>query len=195
MAHPAATPSAPPPGDVTQLLARADGGSQQLIDQLFTLIYDELYRIAQRQLRGERADHTLGATDIVHEAYLRLVGPARITWQDRAHFLAVAASAMRRLLIDHARRRSAAKRGGARETVPLTDAVLPVVHEDQALLDLDAALRRLETIHPRQARVVECRFFAGLSLDATAHALGIGRATAARDWAVARAWLHCELEP
>jgi RNA polymerase sigma-70 factor, ECF subfamily len=192
MARPAAASSHE--GDVTRLLARAHAGGERVLDQLFTLIYDELYRIAQRQLRGERPDHTLGATDIVHEAYLRLVGAERIAWHDRAHFLAVAAGAMRRLLIDHARRRSARKRGGAPVTVPVDDLMLEAAHEDETLLDLDEALRRLEALQPRQARVVECRFFAGLTLDETAHALGIARATAARDWALARAWLHRELE-
>lgn len=192
MARPATTPS-PPPGEVTRLLAHAASGGDRVLDQLFTIIYDELHRIAQRQLRGERADHTLGATDIVHEAYLRLVGLERIEWHDRAHFLAVAASAMRRLLIDHARRRAAGKRGGGREAVDLTDAMPALGHDDDALIDLDEALRRLEAVQPRKARVVECRFFAGLSIDETAEVLGVARATAARDWTVARAWLHREL--
>jgi RNA polymerase sigma factor (TIGR02999 family) len=192
MARPTATPS-PAPGEVTRLLARAGSDGHQVLDRLFTLIYDELHRIAQRQLRGERADHTLGATDVVHEAYLRLVGRERLEWHDRAHFLAVAASAMRRLLIDHARRRTAEKRGGGRQAVDLTDAMLASAHQDDRLLDLDEALRRLEAVQPRKARVVECRFFAGLSIDETAEALGVARATAARDWTVARAWLHREL--
>ena len=190
-------PAAPPPatsGEVTRLLARAAEGGQPVVDQLFTIIYDEIHRIAQHQLRSERANHTLSPTDIVHEAYLRLAGPERIPWQSRAHFLAVAASAIRRLLIDHARRRSAYKRGGDREAVSLSDAMLAVPHDDHSLLDLDAALRRLDAIEPRQARVVECRFFAGMSIDETADALGVARATAARDWAFARAWLHRELD-
>jgi RNA polymerase sigma factor (TIGR02999 family) len=192
MARPAGAVT-PGQGDVTRLLARARAGGQPVLDQLFSLIYDELYRIAQWQLRGERADHTLGATEIVHEAYLRLVGADAIAWQDRGHFLAVAAGAMRRLLIDHARRRSALKRGGPHEPVHLDERLLDAGHEDERLLELDEALRRLEALLPRQARVVECRFFAGLTLDETAHALGIARATAARDWALARAWLYREL--
>jgi len=180
-------------GEVTRLLARARAGGQPVLDQLFTLIYDELHRIAQRQLRGERADHTLGATEVVHEAYLRLVASEAITWQDRGHFLAVAAGAMRRLLIDHARRRSAQKRGGAQAPVELHEGLLDVGHDDEKLIELDEAMRKLEALLPRQARVVECRFFAGLTLDETAEALGIARATAARDWTLARAWLHREL--
>jgi RNA polymerase sigma factor (TIGR02999 family) len=194
MDHPAPSPVPGTSGEVTALLIRMRGGGQPVADQLFGLIYDELRRIASRQMRGERTGHTLTTSDLVHEAYLRLVGLERIEWEGRAHFLGVAAAAMRRLLIDHARRRNAEKRGGPGEGAPLVETTLVLNHDGDALLDLDTALHRLESIQPRQARVVECRFFAGMSIDETADALGIARVTVKRDWAVARAWLHRELD-
>jgi RNA polymerase sigma factor (TIGR02999 family) len=195
MDHPAAKPAPSSTGDVTGLLAQMREGGPPVADRLFALIYDELCAIAKGQMRGERDGHTLATSDLVHEAYLRLVGLERIDWEGRTHFLGVAAAAMRRLLIDHARRRSAAKRGGPHDAVPLDEPALVLEHDDLELLDLDEALQRLESMLPRQARVVECRFFAGMSIDETAEALGIARVTVKRDWALARAWLHRELDP
>jgi RNA polymerase sigma factor (TIGR02999 family) len=179
--------------DVTELLRAHADGDPAAFDRLFPRVYDELRRIARGRLRHERAGHTLGSTELVHEAFFRLVRLDRIDWRGRAHFLAMASRAMRNVLLDHAERRGAAKRGGGDRAVTLER--LPLVHEAQAeeLTALCEALARLEELEPRQARVVECRFFAGLNLDETAAALGISAATVSRDWTIARAWLHAQL--
>jgi RNA polymerase sigma factor (TIGR02999 family) len=160
------------------------------------MVYDELRRMARGRLRHERADHTLGATELVHEAFFRLVRLDRIDWRGRAHFLAIASQAMRHVLLDHAEQRGARKRGGGARPVTLERAEiageLPDVREEE-LIALCEALERLERLEPRQARVVECRFFAGLSLEETAEALSISPATVSRDWTIARAWLHAQL--
>ena len=161
------------------------------------LVYDHLRRMASRQLGAERAGHTLSATALVHEAWLRLVDQTQVQWQDRAHFFAIASRAMRRILIDFARRHRAARRGGVDGAPPAPvslDAVeLSVTERADALIALDEALERLAQVDPRLARVVECRFFAGLTEVETAEALGVSRRTAAREWALARGWLHQEL--
>lgn len=180
--------------DIARILADLDAGGREGLDQLFPVVYEELHRLAQRQLRGERPDHTLCTTDLVHEAYLKLSGLDRIRWQNRAQFLAIAAQAMRRVLINHASARRAQKRGGGRDRLSLDDVVLLVDDRAEDLLALDAALTRLAELDGRQARVVECRFFAGLSIEETADALDIAPATVKRDWAVARAWLNRELD-
>jgi RNA polymerase sigma-70 factor, ECF subfamily len=179
------------PGDVTRLLLDLSNGRREATDQLLPLVYAELRELAARLLRHERADHTLQPTALVHEAYLRLVDQRVGTWENRAHFLGIAAQAMRRILVDHARRRSATKRRGARVT--LDDAVAPSTGPSVDLLEIDAALSRLAELDPRQAQVVELRFFGGLSVEETAAVLGVGSATVKRDWTVARAWLHREL--
>ena len=181
------------PHDFTELLRAHAAGDTAAIDRLFPQVYDELRRIARGRLRHERADHTLGATELVHEAFFRLVRLDRIDWRGRAHFLAIASRAMRNVLLDHAERRDAGKRGGGARAVTIER--IPLANEAQAeeLIELCEALARLELLEPRQARVVECRFFAGLSLDETAAALGISAATVSRDWTVARAWLHSQL--
>jgi RNA polymerase sigma-70 factor, ECF subfamily len=159
-------------------------------------VYHELRRIAHAHLRGERPGHTLNTTALVHEAYLKLVGVERVEWQDRAHFYAAAAGAMRRILIDYARTRKRVKRGGENAVqVPLVEALDLAVERSEDLLALDEALTRLETQNQRQGRVVECRCFAGLSVDETAAALGISPATVKRDWDFSRAWLNRELGP
>ena len=183
------------PGEVSRLLVEASRGDRDAVDRLVPLVYDELRRIAHRRMRGERADHTLDTTSLVNEAYLELAGLDRMQWRSREHFLAVAARAMRRVLIDSAVRRSALKRDGGR-ALPLDEAEEVALVSDQRadeLLALDEALERLGAASERQCRVVECRFFAGMSVDETAAALGTSPATVKRDWTAARAWLHREL--
>jgi RNA polymerase sigma-70 factor, ECF subfamily len=164
------------------------------MDDLFTLVYAELRRIAGRQLRSERAGHTLCTTALVNEAWVELTKLDRIRWQSRAHFLALAAQAMRRVLIDYAMARRAQKRGGGRTLEPLEDDALVVV-QDRAdeFIELDEALQRLMSLNERHARIVECRFYGGMSVEETADALGVSPATVKRDWTLARAWLNREL--
>jgi RNA polymerase sigma factor (TIGR02999 family) len=181
---------------VTQLLEAFRQGDRQAFDEVFQLLYEQLRRIAGRRLRGERAAHTLSPTALVNEAYLELLDFARVGYQDRGHFLAAAAQVMRHILVDHAVRRSAAKRGGGRPAGSLDEAAAVAGDEEQVLeelLDLDAALRRLRQLDERQALVVECRFFAGLSIDETAAAVGTSPASVKREWTLARAWLNREL--
>jgi RNA polymerase sigma-70 factor, ECF subfamily len=164
------------------------------MDDLFTLVYAELRRIAGRQLRAERAGHTLCTTALVNEAWVELTKLDRIRWQSRAHFLALAAQAMRRVLIDYAMARRAQKRGGGRALESLEDDALAVV-QDRAdeFIELDEALQRLMSLNERHARIVECRFYGGMSVEETADALGVSPATVKRDWMLARAWLNREL--
>jgi len=165
-----------------------------MTEDLLPLVYGELKRIAERALRGERPDHTLSATALVHEAWVELSKLDRIRWQNRSHYMALAAQAMRRILIDHAVARRALKRGGGQPVEPLSGDAMATVHDRaEGLLDLDAALARLATLDARQAQVVECRFFGGMSVEETAAALGTSPATVKRDWALARAWLNREL--
>jgi RNA polymerase sigma factor (TIGR02999 family) len=169
-------------------------GEHGALDRLLPLVYDELRAIAGAQLRSERTGHTLGATALVHEAYVRLADRDRLDVKDRSHFFAVAAQSMRRVLIDHARARRRKKRGLGVENIPL-EAVEGLVGDQAAdeLISLDEALDRLANASPRAARVVECRFFAGLSLEETAEALTTSRKTVQRDWVQARAWLRKEI--
>jgi RNA polymerase sigma factor (TIGR02999 family) len=186
--------AAPQPGStVTELLARAGAGDASALGAVFPLIYAELRRLAERQLRQEPDGHTLSPTALVHEAYVRLVDHTRMEWQGRAHFMAVASTAMRRILIDHARAHRSEKRGGALRRVPIDSVELGTDERSELLIALDEALERLQALDPRQAQVVECRFFGGLTEEQTAEALGIGLRTAKRDWAKARSWLHREL--
>jgi RNA polymerase sigma factor (TIGR02999 family) len=177
-------------GQVTRLLSAMAGGDRAAFHELFPLVYDELHGIAHRQLRGEAPGHTLATADLVHEAYFSLVGIERVSWADRAHFLAVAARAMRRVLIDHAVARSAKKRGSGRRQTALDVDSLPAHMPDEDLLALEEALRELEAQNERYGRIVECRFFAGMTIEETATALDISPATVKRDWSLARAWLH-----
>jgi RNA polymerase sigma-70 factor, ECF subfamily len=164
------------------------------VDELFTLVYAELRRIAGRQLRGERASHTLCTTALVHEAWFELAKLERIRWQSRTHFLALAAQAMRRVLIDYAVARRSQKRGGGHAPQTLEDdALIAVTERPEELIALDEALQRLESINERHARIVECRFFGGMSVEETAEVLNTSPATVKRDWIVARAWLNREL--
>ena len=179
--------------DIGELVSEIDRGGRAAIDQLFPLLYQELKKIARRQRRGERANHTLNTTDLVHEAYVKLLGLDRINWQGRSHFLAVAAQAMRRVLVDYAVTTKAQKRGGQRQRVSLDDAMLREERPVEQLIAVDVQLSRLELLNPRLAQVVECRFFSGMSIEETAHALNSSPATVKRDWNLARAWLHREL--
>jgi RNA polymerase sigma factor (TIGR02999 family) len=180
-------------GEITRLLAAARAGDRRALDRVIPLVYDELSAMAHRQLARERPGHTLNTGALVHEAYLKLVGVERIEWQDRGHFFALSARLMRYILINYAEQHNAAKRGGGQEPVPLED-VAPRVEDRMSRYGaLDEALDRLEQLNERQARVVECRFFAGLTIDETAEALETSPATVKRDWALARAWLNREL--
>lgn len=164
------------------------------MDDLLPLVYQELRRIAARELRGERPGHTLCTTALVHEAWLELEKLHRIEWQNRSHYLAIAAQAMRRVLIDHAVARRAQKRGGGQPLETLDEDAMSVVQARAVeLLDLDAALERLRALDDRQARIVECRFYGGMTVDETAEALEISPATVKREWAAARAWLNREV--
>jgi RNA polymerase sigma factor (TIGR02999 family) len=179
-------------GDVTQLLQELGHGGRA-VDDLLAAVYDELRRVARHQLSAERSDHTLQPTALVHEAYLRLSGLDRMPWSNRSQFFAVAARAMRRVLVDHALARRALKRGGGQTALPLDEAVLVPTQDCDQIIALHEALEGLERMEPRLARVVECRWFAGLTVEETADALGISAPTVKRDWSVARAWLHREL--
>ncbi|HET7618745.1 MAG TPA: sigma-70 family RNA polymerase sigma factor [Vicinamibacterales bacterium] len=164
------------------------------MDELLPLVYEELRRIAARELRGERPGHTLCTTALVHEAWMELERLHRIQWQNRSHYLALAAQAMRRVLIDHAVARRALKRGGGRHAETLNeDAVVMVQGRAEELLDLDAALDRLRAFDERQARIVECRFYGGMTIEETAEALDVSPATIKREWSAARAWLNREV--
>jgi RNA polymerase sigma factor (TIGR02999 family) len=178
--------------DATAVLdaAAAGGGSARL----FELVYGELRALAQRCMNHERKDHTLAPTALVHEAYLKLIDQSRASWQGRTHFLAVASGAMRRILVDHARGHDAIKRGRDAQRVPLDSAIIDPRDEPRDITQIDAALKKLETLNPRHARIVELRFFGGLTIDETAAALGVGTTTVEDGWAVARAWLRHELE-
>jgi RNA polymerase sigma factor (TIGR02999 family) len=178
---------------ISDLVNEIGRGGRAAVDRLFPILYQELKSIARRQRRRERPDHTLNTTDLVHEAYVKLLGLDRITWQNRAHFLAVAAQAIRRVLVDYAVRSKAQKRGGPRQRVPLDDAMLSEERPVDQLIAIGDQLSRLEELNPRLARVVECRFFSGMSIEETACALHSSPATIKRDWGLARAWLHREL--
>ena len=184
----------PPNTTVTQLLEQARSGDQAALAKAFPLIYDELRRVAKRQLQREPDGHTLTPTALVHEAYMRLVEHhARMQWTGRGHFMAVAATAMRRILVEHARGHRSLKRGGGLQRVSLDVVELGTDERAELLIAVDDALTRLKEIDGRQAQVVECRFFGGMTEEETAEALGIGLRTAKRDWAKAKIWLQKEI--
>jgi len=180
-------------GTATDLLLKAAAGDSAAVAEVFPLIYDELRRVAHRQLRREAEGHTLSTTALVHEAYIRLIDQTRLSLTGRAHFLAIAATAMRRILIDRARGFRSLKRGGKWRRLPLDAIQLASEERAELLIALDDALQRLRDLDGRQARVVECRFFGGMTEEETAEALGIGLRTAKRDWAKARTWLYQEI--
>jgi len=179
---------------VTELLAAWSDGDSTALERLLPLVYADLRRIAARQLRSERPDHTLSATAVVHEAYVRLVGQRQVRLEDRAQFFAAAATQMRRILVDHARRRAAAKRGGHEVRVTLDEEIAAGIGRDLDLLALDQALEELAAVDSRVARIVELRFFGGLSVDDTAVATGLSPRSVVREWALAKGWLHKRLE-
>ena len=179
--------------EVTELLQQWGRGREDALERLLPEIYAELRRLAASYLRSERRDHTLQPTALVHEAYLKLIDQRAVQWQNRAHFFGIAAQAMRRILVDHARARSAEKRGSGHRLVPLDEAGDVGTMPDLDLLALDEALTRLSAIDPQQGRVVELRFFGGLTMDETAEALRISQATVGREWTLAKAWLYAEL--
>lgn len=186
---------APAHVEVTRLLHDASGGNRDAFDQLLPLVYDELRAIAHGQRRTENEDLTLNTTALVHEAYIKLVDQTRVTWQNRAHFFAIASRAIRRIVIDHARDRLAAKRGGGAHHVSLDQLDQEPLGEERAedLLALDDALSRLAAVDGRQSDVVQYRYFGGLTIEETATVLGISPASVKREWVMARAWLHREL--
>jgi RNA polymerase sigma-70 factor (ECF subfamily) len=179
--------------DVTSLLDAWSRGDASALDQLLPIVYADLRKVAARRLRAERRGHTLSATALVHEAYLRLLGQHPSRLESRAHFFAVASELMRRILVDHARKRAAAKRGGGGTRLALEETVLVGGAPDLDLVAVDDALSELGRLDTRQARIVELRFFGGLSVEEAAAVLGISRATVERDWGLARAWLYREL--
>jgi len=181
------------PPDVTGLLHAWNDGQPGALDALMPIVYGELHRLAKAKLRGERPDHTLQATALVNEAYVRLVGQTRMRWQNRAQFFGTAAQFMRRILVDHARDRHAAKRGAGATRVELDEAILATHERGIDLLALDAALERLEQLDERQSRLVVLRFFGGLTIEEAATVLDISPATAKREWVTARIWLRREL--
>lgn len=178
--------------DVTQLLRAWREGDKSALDKLTPLIYQDLRRLARRHFFAERADHTLQPTALVNEAYMRLVNYRRMQWQDRAHFFAVSAQLMRRILVEHARRRNQ-KRGGGVRRISLEQAPEPSCDRSRDVIALDEALTELSRVDPRKAQVVELRYFGGLSVRETGEALGISAPTVMRDWSTAKAWLYREL--
>lgn len=183
----------PAEGEVTLLLQELSAGNRHALEELVPLVYGQLRAIAQRQLAGEADGHTLNATALVHEAYLRIAQLKRIEWRDRVHFFAIASRAIRRVLVDYAVRRNARKREGAHRRIDLTSVPIFDDTDLDGLLSLNQALDRLQDLEPRHVRVVECRFFGGMTLDETAEALDVSKATVKRDWVLARAWLNREL--
>ena len=185
-------PSVSPRG-VTALLGDWSGGDRTALNELLPLVYAELRRVAARQLRKERADHTLQPTALVNEVYIRLVDQRQVDWHSRAHFFGVAAQIMRRILVDHARRHAASKRGDGVRCVSIDEAMDVAASNEMPVLSLNEALDRLETVDPELARIVELRAFGGLTIEEAAHVLSVSASTAKRDWRTAKAWLNREL--
>ena len=182
------------PHDVTQLLLKWSQGEQGAMDELLPLVYRELHKIAHRYLNKERGEHTLQTTALVHEAYIKLIDQNRVQWQNRAHFFGIAAQAMRRILVDNARQRLSGKRGSGAEKISIEDNQIDVSDEKASnLIELDFALKKLAELDPNKARLVELRYFGGLSLEETAEVLGVSRPTVIRQWRLAKAWLYNEI--
>jgi RNA polymerase sigma factor (TIGR02999 family) len=186
--------STPTEPKTSALLAEFERGDRSALDRLLPVVYGELRKLAARQLTAERRSHTLQTTALVHEAYLRLVGQRSVDWRNRAQFLALAAQAIRRVLVDHARKRGADVRGGGWRRVEIDESIAWSGGRELDFLALDSALARLSALNERQARVIELRFFAGLSVEETAHVLDVSPRTIDGDWSVARAWLAREIE-
>jgi len=180
--------------ETTAILVRLGEGDPGATERLLPILYEELHRLARRSMRGERPDHTLQPTALVHEAYLRLVDQDRTDWKSRAHFMAIAARTIRRILVDHARGAATEKRGGGRECEPLSGVGLELAAPDLDLLALEEALEQLGALHERQRDVVELRFFGGLEVQQVAEVLGVSETTVKEDWRLARAWLRRRLD-
>jgi RNA polymerase sigma factor (TIGR02999 family) len=191
--HEAAAMTRSPQQNVTQMLTCWGGGDREVLDKLIPIVYEELRRQAARYLRRERPGNTLQTTGLVHETYLRLVDQKHVQWQNRAHFFGIAAHLMRRILVDHVRMRTAVKRGGFDLKLPLDEAVAASKEREIDLVTLDEALTRLAEIDEQQSRIVELRFFGGLSVEETADVLGVSERTVKRDWQVAKLWLRREI--
>lgn len=185
--------SVSPSSDVTQLLVNWNQGDPKALEALTPLVYDELRKLARRYLRRERPDHTLQSTALVHEAYLRMVDQRQVRWQNRAHFFGVAAQIIRRILVDHARAHNADKRGADAVKLPLDEAMAIPEARQIDLVALDDSLNSLASFDLQQGRIVELRFFGGLSIEETAEVLGVSPATVKRDWAMAKAWLYRDM--
>jgi RNA polymerase sigma factor (TIGR02999 family) len=183
----------PQPKDVTTLLMEWSGGNSQAFNELIPLVYDQLRQLAERQLRRERPNHTLHSTALVHEAYLKLIDQRRVQWKDREHFFAVASQVIRRILVTYARSRHASKRGSGATMLAFDESIALPDRKDVDLVALDDALESLSRLDAQQGRIIELRFFGGLSIDGTARVMGISTSTVTRDWNVARAWLFREL--
>ena len=181
------------PPDVTALLRAWSDGDREAQDQLFRAVYNELHRQAARYLRREQSGLSLQTTDLIHEAYVRLVDVQHVEWQNRLHFFGISARVMRRILVDHARTRQAAKRGGSAIRLPLEEAIAVLPGQDFDFVALDEALNRLSELDPQQSQIVELRFFSGLDVEETAKVLDVSERTVKRDWNVAKAWLRREL--
>lgn len=181
-------------GEITQMLLELTDGNRDVVDQILPHIYDELRRLAGTYLRRERSDHTLQPTALVHEAYMKLIDQNRVKWQNRAHFFGIAAQVMRRILMDHARKHTAEKRGGDAELLPIEDEILVVSHNRSSdLVALDDALLELAKMDPDKAKIVELRYFGGLSIEETAEVMGLSVPTINRHWKFAKTWLYTEL--
>lgn len=183
----------PAPPNVTELLRAWTDGDREAQDQLFRAVYNDLHRQAARYLRREQAGLSLQTTDLIHEAYMRLVDVQHVEWQNRLHFFGISARVMRRILVDHARTRQAAKRGGSAIRLPLEEAIAVLPGQDLDFVALDEALNRLSELDPQQSQIVELRFFSGLNVEETAKVLDVSERTVKRDWNVAKAWLRREL--
>ena len=182
------------PAEITCILQDAKEGSKQAYDTLLPLVYDQLKDIARYRMQREMCDHTYGHTDLVHEAYFQLINVENVNWQDRTHFYAIASRCMRRILIDHARKKRAEKRGGDHQPVTYLDEITEVQHQAEELINLDHALNKLAGLNERLVQIVECRYFGDMSVKDTAKALDISISTVKRDWAKARGWLYKELK-
>jgi RNA polymerase sigma factor (TIGR02999 family) len=187
-------PGGPSTPDVTKLLIEWRGGQQEALDKLMPIVYRELQSLARRYLSRERSDHTLQSTALVHEAYLKLVDQRSVEWQNRAHFFGIAAQVMRRVLVDHARRRKRDKRGNEGTRVTLVDGLLASEPSSIDAIALDTALTSLERLDPQQGRVVELRFFGGLTVEETAEVMDVSTGTVKREWRIAKAWLYRHIQ-
>src|SRR5215207_9546010 len=182
------------PQEITQMLLELTDGNEEVVNQILPHIYDELRRLASSYLRRERSNHTLQPTALVHEAYMKLIDQKQVQWQNRAHFFGIAAQVMRRILMDHARKHSAGKRGGEAEKLPLEEEILIVSHDKSAdLIALDDALESLAKFDEQKARIVELRYFGGLSIEETAEVIGVSVPTINRQWRMAKAWLYSQI--